>query len=66
MRAVLGANGGNHYPGFSAERLSAFEDLKFDLEHFAGDFVLGDGVRFARHVAAGEEWRQKTGLARLP
>ncbi len=66
MRAVLGAIGGNRYPGFSAGRLSAFEDLRFDLEHFANDFVMGDAETFARHVEIAEKWKQTTGFARLP
>jgi|SRR5271165_2934614 len=66
MRVLLGPRGGNHYPGFSEEPLSQFENLKFDLEHFASAFLVGDKEEFARCVKAAREWNDKKGLARLP
>jgi hypothetical protein len=50
MKALLGMDGGNHYPGFSDEPLAPFEGLKFDLEHFASAFLLGDKGQFADYV----------------
>ena len=65
MWAVLGADGGNQYPGFSEEPLAAFEGLKFDLEHFASAFLLGNKEQFARYAKAADEWKRKSGFARL-
>jgi len=65
MRAVLGPNGGNHYPGFTEEPLAPFEGLKFDLEHYATAFLLGDKEEFTRCVNASKEWESKKGMARL-
>ena len=65
MRAVLGADGRNRYPGFSEEPLAAFEGLKFDLEHYASAFLLGNREQFAHYAKAAEEWKQKSGFARL-
>jgi hypothetical protein len=66
MRVVLGPGGGNHYPGFSAESRLQFEDLKFDLEHFAGAFLLGNLDEFSRLAKGAEEWKSKQGCSRLP
>lgn len=46
MRAVLGPEGGNHYPGFSQKLLAPFEGLTFDLEHVASAFLLGNREGF--------------------
>ena len=65
MRAVLGPNRGSHYPGFSEEPLAPFEDLKFDLEHHATAFLLGDKQEFSRCVNASKEWESNKGFSRL-
>jgi len=65
MRSVLGSSGGNHYPGFSKEPLASFEDLRFDLEHFAGSFLLGNKEEFSRFVNVAKEWNNKQGLSRI-
>jgi len=65
MRALLGPAGGNRYPGFSDEKLAAFEGLKFDLEHFGSAFLFGDQKEFARCASAANEWQRKSGIARL-
>jgi hypothetical protein len=41
MWSVLGAQGGNRYPGFSDDPLQAFRDLAADLGGHARDFVSG-------------------------
>jgi hypothetical protein len=66
MRAALGRAGGNHYPGFSDDPISGFENLAYDLQHFATAFLTGDFNEFARYVTAAEEWKKIPGLARLP
>jgi hypothetical protein len=48
MRALLGKNGGNKYPGFSDDPLDGFRHLSYDLSHFCGDFLGGSGEEFAR------------------
>jgi hypothetical protein len=48
MRALLGAQGGNRYPGFYDDPMEAFRELAFDLEHFCSDFLSGDGAEFKR------------------
>jgi hypothetical protein len=65
MRAVLGPNGGNHYPGFSEEPLAPFEGLKFDLEHYATAFLLGEKEEFAGYVNIAKEWGSIRGFSRL-
>ena len=55
MRAVLGPDGGNQYPGFSAEPLDAFRHLANDLTKFCGGFLSGSEEDFeaiANKVAA--------------
>jgi hypothetical protein len=47
MRVVLGPAGGNHYPGFSEKSEVQFDDLKFDLEHFATAFLLENAEEFS-------------------
>jgi hypothetical protein len=66
MRVVLGPSGGNHYPGFSEEAHEQFEDLKFDLEHFATAFLLGQTDEFSRYVDGAKEWKSEQGFSRLP
>ena len=65
MRALLGDEGGNRYPGFSDDPLAAFSDLAHDLRNFATAFLDGDFKRFAAHAAAVEEWKKIPGIARL-
>jgi hypothetical protein len=64
MRAVPGPEGKNHYPGFSEEPLAPFEGLKYDLEHFASAFLLGDADEFARCVKAAKKIEQHSGIRR--
>lgn len=46
MRALLGRDGGNKYPGFSDDPLDGFRHLRDDLWHFCGDFLSGTGEEF--------------------
>lgn len=39
MRAVLGADGGSQYPGFSDDPIDAFRHLAHDLAQFCGSFL---------------------------
>jgi len=66
MRAQLGADGGNRYPGFSDDPLSAFHDLAYDLRNFSSAFLDGDFKEFTRCIIAAEEWKKIPGFARLP
>jgi len=66
MRVLLGDKGGNKYPGFSDDPLVAFENLAYDLQHFARAFLEGNSEEFARCVTAAEEWKKIPGIARLP
>jgi hypothetical protein len=66
MRAVVGKDGGNRYPGFSDDPISGFENLAYDLENFAAAFLNGDSKEFARCATAAEEWKKTPGFARLP
>jgi hypothetical protein len=66
MRVLLGDKGGNRYPGFADEPLSAFEDLAYDLKNFAAAFLSGDFEAFHRFATAAEEWKKIPGIARLP
>ena len=61
MRALLGRNGGNQYPGFSDDPLDGFRHLSYDLTHFCGDFLSGPGEEFKACVAKakaqeGKKW----------
>jgi hypothetical protein len=66
MRVVLGPDGGNHYPGFSEKSEAQFEDLKFDLEHFAAAFLLENAEEFSRYAEDANQLRSKLGFLRLP
>jgi len=66
MYALLGANGGNRYPGFSGDPLDPFRRLAFDLENFASGFLNGNFEEFAHCVIAAEERKKIRGIARLP
>jgi hypothetical protein len=47
---LVGCFGKNHYPGFSTDKLKAFEDLLFDIKHFLNDFMVGSEESFIKHV----------------
>jgi len=66
MRAALGVNGGNKYPGFSDDPLDGFRWLAHDLESFAGAFLEGNEKEFSRLVKAAQEWGTTPGFARVP
>ena len=66
MRVLLGANGGNKYPGFSEDPIDAFRGLAYDLENFATAFLNGNFEEFSRWVIAAEEQKKIPGFARLP
>ena len=66
MRALLGPNGGNQYPGFSEEPLDAFKGLAHDLQAFAAAFLEENFAEFQRYHSAAEEWNKTPGIARLP
>ncbi len=55
MRALLGKNGANKYPGFSDDPLDAFRDLKYDLANFCNDFLDGKGEELERCVTKARE-----------
>jgi hypothetical protein len=65
MRALLGKDGGNKYPGFSKNPLDAFEDLRYDLENFCSIFLSGDKKRFRQCVAEVESARKLSRLERM-
>lgn len=65
MREVAG-RGQARYPGFSENPADGFQHLAHDLEHFAGDFLAGDGRRFRAAAAAAEKRRRLPGFQRLP
>lgn len=66
MRALLGKNGGNKYPGFSNDPLDGFRHLHFDLSHFCGDFLHGSGEEFERCVVKAQEQGKIKGFKALP
>jgi hypothetical protein len=43
-----------------------FDDLKFDLEHFATAFLLENAEEFSRCAAGTNEWKSRPGFSRLP
>ena len=65
MRALLGKNGGNKYPGFSDNPLDGFRHLSYDLSHFSKDFLSGPGEEFERCAAKAEEQAKVTGFKAL-
>jgi hypothetical protein len=65
MRALLGPEGGNHYPGFSDDPMDAFRDLLHDLEHFAADFLSGPGQIFKQCVLDARAARRLNRIERL-
>jgi hypothetical protein len=66
MRAMLGPNGGNKYPGFSEEPLEGFRGLAHDLSSFGAAFLTGDPEQISHYVALAEAWKKAPGLARIP
>ncbi|SRR5258705_12811371 len=48
MWSLLGAKGGNRYPGFSDDPLQGFRDLAEDLRQHAGAFVSGTDEELER------------------
>lgn len=65
MRALLGKNGGNQYPGFSDDPLDGFRHLSYDLSHFCGDFLGGSGEEFARCAVKAAEQEKIKGFKAL-
>jgi len=65
MRALLGLEGGNHYPGFSDDPMDAFRDLLYDLEHFAADFLSGAGQIFEQCRLEARAARKLSRIERL-
>ena len=65
MNAILGPKGGNKYPGFSDEPMSAFRDLAYDLETHCGAFLTGDKSEFARYVKMARKNDALKGFERL-
>jgi hypothetical protein len=66
MRALLGSAGGNSYPGFSDDPLTAFRNLAYDLQNFATAFLNANFEKFARCADVGEAWQKTPGFAKLP
>jgi hypothetical protein len=64
MRALLGPEGGNRYPGFSSEPISAFQDLQYDLKTYATDFLSGNGEVFRTCVESARAARKLSGIER--
>jgi hypothetical protein len=65
MRALLGKNGGNQYPGLSTDPLDGFRHLSHDLAHFCGDFLDGSGEEFGRCVVKAKERENIKGFKAL-
>ena len=65
MRALLGKNGGNQYPGFSDDPLDGFRHLRHDLSHFCVDFLSGSGEEFGRYVIKAAEQEKIKGFKAL-
>lgn len=65
MRELLGPAGGNLFPPHANDAVAAFAALRFDLEHFCGDFLSGDGEAYLRCWTAVKADEQRTGFQRL-
>ncbi len=65
MRALLGRDGGNRYPGFSEDPLDGFRGLVFDQEPYCSDFLHGSGDQFRRCVELSQERDSLPGSKRL-
>lgn len=62
LRALTKDEGGNQYPGFSAEPLDGFRHLAHDLQKFCGDFLFGGGeilLAVTAEVKSKEELEKK-------
>jgi len=64
MRALLGPEGGNRFPGFSVEPMDAFRDLQYDLQTYTGDFLSGSGEMFRTCVESARAARKLSGIER--
>ncbi len=65
MHSILGARGGNKYPGFSDDPLEAFRDLAFDLNTFCSDFLSGPGDEFAQYAKIADQNEHRSGFSRM-
>lgn len=65
MRALLGRDGGNRYPGYSDDPIDAFLDLRHDLERFGEDFLSGVGNTFRNCVEKAHAAQRLTPLERM-
>ncbi len=65
LGAILGAGGGNKFPGFSDEPLDGFRGLAYDLETYAKAFLAGDMAEFVRSVELARKEEALPGFARL-
>jgi len=65
MKAALGPNGGNKYPGFSNDPLTAFRDLAYDLETHCNSFLTGNQSEFTRNVGIARRDEALKGFERL-
>ena len=65
MRELLGAAGGNRFPFYSDDLRAAFSALRYDLEHYCGDFLSGSGAEYLRCWTNAQEDSQRSGVARL-
>ncbi len=65
MRAMLGPQAGNRYPGFSDDPLDGFRGLAHDLQHYATDFLTGAGQEFERCHHDAERFNKTPGFKRL-
>lgn len=65
MRALLGPELGNRYPGFSDDAIENFQALRHDLETFGEDFLSGSGETFRRCFSEVQAARRLTGLQRM-
>jgi hypothetical protein len=63
MWAVLGRQGGNEFPGFDADPLHQFQNLRHDLERYCQAFLSGSAQEF-RELASLTKDRPK-GFAAL-
>lgn len=52
------------YPGFPSDPLAAFQDLAYDLAHFAKDFTSGPGDDFKRAFWNAKRHSQIPGIKR--
>jgi len=65
MRAKLGRNGGNQYPGFSDEPLDGFRHLAHDLEQYASEFLSGSDAEFAAMAVRAKQLEGRRGFGAL-